>query len=87
MKSYIVCCEPTPNPKAHINYDLILNHYPERAQVVENVWIVLSDDSPADIRSQIAISFTGRIAVFKSDRVAAWRNVMCDSQWIKANLA
>lgn len=86
MTSYIVCYEGTKSEIQKIEKGLDA-FYSVKAQVMENVWIVVTDDSSADIRTNAASGFVGRVAVFKTDRAAAWRNVMCDSQWIKDNLS
>jgi len=85
MKSFIVCVEGIE--KELLKVPVLLDGYEKKAQLMKGSWIVITDDSAAELRSAIASDFSGRIAVFKTDRAAAWRNVMCESQWIKDNLA
>lgn len=84
MNSYIVCLEGEDTEISKANKSL--ESYPSKAQIMKSSWIVVTDDSPTEIRNTIANHFVGRIGVFKTDRAAAWRNVMCDNKWIKDNL-
>ncbi|NBG94094.1 hypothetical protein [Pseudomonas sp. 9.1(2019)] len=85
MSSYIVCYEGDKVETAKI--EKALDVYNVKAQITSNVWIVVTEDGAADVRGNISKNFSGRIAVFKTDRAAAWRNIMCDGQWIKDNLS
>lgn len=84
MNSYIVCLEGSDSEFLKINK--LLESYSSKAQIMKGSWIIVTDDTPTDIRNYIASEFVGRIAIFKTDRAAAWRNVMCDNNWIKDNL-
>lgn len=85
MKSFMICVDGTEKELSKVSG--LLECYETKAQLMKGAWIVVTEDSAAEVRSVISNDFSRRIAVLKTDRAAAWRNVMCESQWIKDNLA
>lgn len=75
------------------DYMTVANHlrnYHMWARVLENVWIVKSDDSASNIRSQlsVAINGDGNIAVFKITETA-WASYDINqsvTDWMQRNV-
>lgn len=86
-------------PAYVVSYDLVsdrdysklytaLKSYPAWGRVVESAWVIISDNSAIEIRDHLAASMDSddRLLVVRSGGEAAWRNVICDSNWLKDNI-
>ena len=58
------------------------------AHITESVWFVSSDKTCASIRDELkqVVDSNDRIFVAELTGVAAWRNVLCDSDYLKKHL-
>ena len=58
------------------------------AHITESTWAVVTEDDHIKIRDNLCnfIPKNGRIFVIKSASVGAWRNVICNSEWLKKYL-
>lgn len=65
-----------------------LKNYFTGAHIAESVWFVSSDKSCSVIRDEIKqlVDSNDRIFVAELTGTAAWRNVLCDSNYLKDNL-
>lgn len=82
-----------------VSYDLLRNRdyeplyaaikaYGTWAHIHESVWAVVTSQSAVQVRDTLSqhIDSDDRIFVLKSGVEAAWRGVICKSEWLKANL-
>ena len=58
------------------------------AQITDSLWAVMSPLSAVAVRDSLTplLPKGSRIIVIKSGLEAAWRNVICNSEWLKTNL-
>lgn len=65
-----------------------LRVYPKWAKVTESTWIVATGWTAAQVRDDLLnhIDLNDRIFVLKSGTEGAWRNTICDNQWLRENL-
>jgi len=58
------------------------------AHVTESCWIIVTEEKAKEVRDGLAQWVTpgDRLFVLKSASVAAWRNVICRSEWLKENI-
>ncbi|MFZ1528903.1 MAG: CRISPR-associated protein Cas2 [Ferruginibacter sp.] len=58
------------------------------AHVTKSTWAIVTDAKASEVRDHL-ISFLpdgSRLFVIKSGSVAAWRNPICRSEWLKKHL-
>jgi hypothetical protein len=65
-----------------------IKEYPNWAKVLYSTFIVKTSWSPSQVRDDLDkyLDRNDRIFVAALTGVAAWRNVICDSDWLKKNL-
>jgi hypothetical protein len=73
------------------NYDELyeaIKSYELWAHITESTWAVVTDKSAVQVRNHLnsSIDSDDRVFIVKSGTEAAWRNVICKSQWLKDNL-
>lgn len=73
------------------NYDAvyeIIKSYPVRTHITESTWFVQTSDTCVQIRDKIMkeIDFNDAVFVATLTGEAAWKNVICDSEYLKENL-
>lgn len=73
------------------NYDDLydyLKSFPSWAHITESTWFISTSKSCVTIREEIdnIIDSDDRIFVAELTGVAAWRNVICNSDYLKKNL-
>lgn len=58
------------------------------AHVTESTWAIVTEKRAKEVRDKIVeiVPAESRIFVVKSGSIAAWRNVICRSEWLKKNL-
>lgn len=82
-----------------ISYDLLksrnyeplyaaIKAYGTWAHIHESVWAVVTSNSAVQIRDDLLrhVDADDRIFVVKSGSEAAWRGVICKSEWLKENI-
>lgn len=78
-------CSPGRNYNSLYEY---LKSFPKWAHITESTWFISSDKECFDIAEEIndLIDSNDRIFVAELTGVSAWRNVICDSDFLKENL-
>jgi len=58
------------------------------AHITESTWAIVTTEKAKEVRDRIAeiVPSGSSIFVVKSASIAAWRNVICRSEWLKKNL-
>lgn len=81
-----------------ISYDLVKERDYEKlyqaiksykwAQITESTWAIVTTDKAKKIGDDLLryIDSNDRLFVINSGGEASWRNILCDSQWLKDNL-
>lgn len=73
------------------NYDELykaIKNFSEWARITESTWFVKTSESCVQVRDKLLAHMDGndRIFVAALTGVAAWSNVLCDSEYLKKNL-
>ena len=73
------------------NYDAvyeIIKSYPVWAHITKSTWFVKTSDTCVQIRDKITKEIDSNDTVFVATLTgeAAWKNVICDSEYLKENL-
>ena len=73
------------------NYDKLyeyLKSLPDYACVCESVWFTTSTKTCSTIRNEIkaVVDSNDRIFVAELTGAAAWRNILCDGEYLKSHL-
>ncbi len=65
-----------------------IKSYKTWAHITESTWAIVTPNSAKEVRDHLAAhTYAGdRIFVVLSGVEAAWRNVICRSEWLKKNL-
>lgn len=87
MKCYIISYDLRKDR----NYDELykaIKSYGTWAHIAESTWAIATDQTAAEVRTYLAqyLDSDDRVFVVRSGREAAWRNVLCRSEWLKSNL-
>ncbi len=58
------------------------------AHITESTWAIVTTERAKEVRDKIVeiIPSGSSVFVVKSGSIAAWRNVICRSEWLKKNL-
>jgi len=84
MTCYIICFDIGNEPCLHEVMSAIKS-YPKHAQILENIWAVVTDKEAADIRDHLKTIIhpeTDKIFIIKSGEEAGWANVLCEKSWL-----
>ena len=78
-------CKPGKNYDDLYKY---IRNFSSWAHITESTWFVSSDKSCADIRDEIKniVDSNDKIFVAELTGVAAWNNVLCQSDYLKEHL-
>lgn len=73
------------------NYDglhKVIKAYGVWAHITESTWFIKTNESCAQVRDKLKAHMdkNDRIFVAELTGTAAWRNVICDSEYLKKNL-
>lgn len=73
------------------NYDELykeIKSYGVWAHITESTWFIKTNDSCVQVRDKLSahMDTNDRLFVAGLTGVAAWRNVLCDSEYLKKNL-
>jgi len=87
MTCYIISYDLTEGS----DYDSLHNaikSYGTCTQISESTWAIVTDSSATAIRDKLGAYMQkgGRLFVVKSGIEAAWRNVICKSEWLQKHL-
>lgn len=58
------------------------------AHINDSTWAVVTDENASQIRDKLVLLMEedDSLFVLKSGKEAAWKNVVCKSEWLKNNL-
>lgn len=73
------------------NYDKLyeaIKSFSEWAHITESTWFIKSTDSCEQVRDKLKAYMDGNDSLFVAELtgVAAWRNVLCKSEYLKEHL-
>lgn len=88
MKSLILTydlCEPG---KDYASLYEKIKSYSKWAKITESTWFIKTDKTCVDVRDELTSEMddNDRLFVAELSGVAAWRNVICKSDFLKENL-
>lgn len=65
-----------------------IKSYPGWAKITESCWLIVSDDSCKEIRSNLLAQMdeNDRLFIAKLSGEAAWHNALCENEYLKENL-
>jgi hypothetical protein len=65
-----------------------LKSYGTWARATEHTWAILTEERAKEVRDYLIdfLPTNSRLFVIKSGSVAAWRNLICSTEWLKKNL-
>ena len=88
MKCYLISYDLRKTRNYEALYEAIKSFGPW-GKINESTWIIGSYQSAVQIRDYLLnfIDSDDRLFIVKSDREAAWQNVMADNQWLKNTLS
>ena len=82
-----------------ISYDLVkerdyeklykaIKSYNNWAHITDSTWAVVSNKSTTEVRDHLekAIDDDDMILIIRSGKYAAWKNAICNNDWLKNNL-
>ena len=87
MACYIISYDLKKERDYQSLYDGIKS-YGTWARITESTWAIVTDESAVQVRDRLLslVDSDDRLFVVKSGTEAAWRNVICKSEWLKRNL-
>lgn len=87
-KSKIVSYDLCNTGKDYAKLYELLKSYPHWAKITESTWFISTDKSCVEVRDEInsVTDKDDRIFVAELTGVAAWRNVICKSDYLKEHL-
>lgn len=88
MKSYIVCFEGNAESLGYEGFLEKLRDFSNKAEIFENIYIINTTKSATELRDLFSQDAPkgSRIFVIVTNRASAWKNILCDSSWLKENL-
>ncbi|MDI1224175.1 MULTISPECIES: hypothetical protein [Acinetobacter] len=88
MKCYLISYDLRKTRNYEALYEAIKS-FGTWGKINESTWIIGSYQSAVQIRDYLLnfIDSDDRLFIVKSDREAAWQNVMADNQWLKNTLS
>jgi len=86
-KCYIISYQII-SPRDTSTIDEAIKSYGTWAQITETTWAVVTSSSASQVRDslQTFLSPEDKIFIVRSGFEAAWKNVICTSEWLKKNL-
>ena len=87
MKCYLISYDLAEGGDYQALHQAIKSHKPW-AHITESLWAIMTPLSATEVRDSLTplLPRGSRIIVIKSGVEAAWRNVICTSEWLKKNL-
>ena len=87
MNTYLISYDMAEGGDYDALYDAI-KAYGTWAHITESFFAVRTTDSATSIRDNLGqhLPNGSRLMVVKSGSVAAWRNAICKTEWLKKNL-
>lgn len=82
--SYDLC---SPGRNYNELYEVI-KKYPHWAHITESTWFIKSDSSCVEVRENLSKWMDSNDKIFVAELTgnAAWKNVICDDDYLKRNL-
>jgi len=87
MACYVICYDVVAGGDYEPLYSAI-KRYGTWAHITESTWAIVSEKTHTEVRDDLGqyVPEGGRLFVVKSAKAAAWRNVLCRSEWLKENI-
>ena len=87
MKCYIITYD-LRNSRDYASLHKAIKRHSKWAKVTESTWAVLTEKSATEIRDNLSkvMDSDDRLFIIKSGVEAAWRNSICENEWLKENL-
>ena len=88
MKKTIIISFSAPKGTDFSKLFAALKAYKTWAKITRNTWAIVTEKKASEVRDEVIklLPKDSRTIVVKSGSVAAWRNVICSSEWLKKNL-
>lgn len=88
MKSIIVTYDLCSPNRDYSELYKKLKSYPGWAKITESTWLLKTNKSCMDVCNDVltVMDNNDRLFVTESTGAGAWRNVICDSDYLKENL-
>lgn len=86
-KAFIITFEVPSDANLTAFYEA-LKSYGTWARITGHTWAITTEERAKEVRDHL-ISFlpaNSRLFVIKSSSIAAWRNLICSTEWLKKNL-
>jgi hypothetical protein len=86
-KCYLISYDMAEDGDYEALFDAI-REYRSWAHITESLWAVVTEQSAVEIRDALGLYLPegSRLFVVKSGVEAAWRRVICKTEWLKKNL-
>lgn len=86
-KTFIISFE-VPEDTDLTDFYAALKSYGTWARVTEHTWAIGTEERAKEVRDYLIdfLPTNSRLFVIKSGSVAAWRNLICSTEWLKKNL-
>jgi hypothetical protein len=88
MLCYIITYDLIQPGRSYENLHNAIRSYERWAKITESVWAVVTQRNAVSIRDHLStyLDANDRIFVIKSGAEAAWKNTICEHQWLQGNL-
>ena len=87
-KSKIISYDLCASGRNYVDLINYIKSFPSWAHITESTWFISSQKSCSDIRDEIKniVDSNDKFFVAELTGVAAWYNVICDSDYLRNNL-
>jgi len=91
MAKYLVTYDLVGTSETSADYERLIDKiksYPNWGKIQKSVWLVKSSKSAATVRDELLnyMDSNDRLFVINVTGTAAWRNVLCTTEWLKSFL-
>lgn len=88
MACYIISYDLLAPGRDYKSLNAAIKSYGTWAKITESLWAVVTEDKATAIRDKLSAHLdpNDRLFVVKSGTEAAWRKVICRSEWLKEHL-
>lgn len=87
QKTFIVTYDAHEDTNYESLYEA-LKSYKTWAKITESTWAIVTDQKATEVRDKLVkfLPKGSRLFLVKSASIAAWRNPICSSDWLKKHL-
>ncbi len=88
MATYIISYDLRKPDRDYESLYQAIRAYGTYAHIQQSVWAIVTEHNATQIRDRLSLYMdqNDRIFVVKSGREAAWRNVICNNEWLSERL-